>query len=135
MPLSPRFAAPPGPAPADGAAGAAPHGRTRAETKALAIHRLGRLRAKHFPSALLADSGMGLMLSLFIAELQGVVLSDRALGLANLMSTEEANSVIDDLVHAGLAVITGREPGRRTVGLTAVGSARTRGFVEEHPAV
>ncbi len=128
-------ASPPRVALADGTGDADRGARTRTEAKAIAIHRLGRLRAKHFPNALLADSGMALMLSLFVAELQVVVLSDRALGLANHMSREEANSIIDELVHAGLAVITGKEPGRRTVGLSPIGSARARGFIEDHPEV
>jgi predicted transcriptional regulator len=101
--------------------------------KATAIFRLGRLRAKHFPNGLLADSTMSLMLSLFIGEQQHIILSERTLALANQLSHEDAARIIENLVHAGLVVITGEEPGRRTVGLTPIGSARTRSFVEDHP--
>lgn len=103
--------------------------------KAIAIHRLGRLRAKHFPTMLLADDAMGLLLLLFAAERQGVQVSDRTLALANQLARDEANTMITRLVHAGLLVISGDETERRSVGLTPIGSARVRGFVNDHPAV
>jgi hypothetical protein len=107
----------------------------RYEAKAAAIHRLGRLRAKHFPTSLLADSAMSLLLSLFVAEQQDLTLSERTLALANQLSREEAAVIIDNLVHAGLSVISGEEPERRMVGRTPIGSARARGFVDDFPEV
>jgi len=105
------------------------------EAKAVRLHTLGRLRGKHFFTPVMADSAMGVMLSLLVGELQSARVSDTALALANMLSRAEAEALIDRLVHAGLAVITGFEPDRRTVGLTPLGSARMRSFVNDHPDV
>ena len=103
--------------------------------RATSIHRLGRMRSKHFRTGLLADSAMSLLLSLFIAERQAIEVKERALALANDLSVEEGASILDNLIHAGLVVISGNETERRTVGLTPIGSARTRSFVDDHPDV
>lgn len=105
------------------------------EAKATRMHMLGRLRSRHFFTPVMTDSAMDMMLSLFVGELQSSRVSDTALALANLLSSEETDLMIDKLVHAGLAIVTGEESGRRTVGLTPLGSARMRSFVNDHPDV
>jgi len=105
------------------------------EAKAARMHMLGRLRSKHFFAPVMADSAMDTMLSLFVGELQSSSVSDTALAVANLLSREETDLMIDKLVHAGLAIVTGEESERRTVGLTPLGSARMRSFVNDHPDV
>lgn len=105
------------------------------EAKAARLHRLSRLRGKHFLTQVMADSAMDVMLSLLVGELQSSIVSDTALAVGNLLSKEETEAVIDRLVQAGLAVVTGVEPDRRTVGLTPLGSARMRSFVNDYPDV
>lgn len=105
------------------------------EAKATRMHMLGRLRAKHFCVPVMADSPMDIMLSLFVGELQSSKVSATALAVGNLLSREETDLFIDKLVHAGLAVVTGQGSDRRTVGLTPLGSARMRSFVNDYPAV
>lgn len=105
------------------------------EAKATRMHALGRLRSKHFLAPVMADSAMDMMLSLFVGELQSSRVSDTALAVASLLSREETDLMIDKLVHAGLAVVTGEESERRTVGLTPLGSARMRSYVNDHPDV
>ena len=107
----------------------------RLEAKATRLHTLGRLRGKHFFTPVMADSPMDVMLSLFVGELQSNKVSDTALAVGNLLNREETDVIIDRLVQAGLAVITGHEPDRRTVGLTPLGSARMRSFVSDYPDV
>ena len=103
--------------------------------KAARIHALSRLRARYFTSRILADSAMDVMLSLFVGEVQEIELSEATLALANLLSRDEVTLLVNNLVHAGLAVVTGDEPERRTVGLTPIGSARTRSYVNDYPVV
>jgi hypothetical protein len=105
------------------------------ETKATRLHMLGRLRGKHFFTPVMADSAMDVMLSLFVGELQACAVSDTALAVGNLLNREETDRIVDKLVQAGLAVVTGIEPDRRTVGLTPLGSARMRSFVSDYPDV
>lgn len=105
------------------------------EAKAAHMHILGRLRGQHFFTPVMADSAMDVMLSLFVGELQSSPVSDTALAVGNLLSRTEADAVIDKLVQAGLAVVTGEMPDRRTVGLTPLGSARMRSFVSDYPDV
>ena len=105
------------------------------EAKATRLHTLGRLRGKHFFTPVMADSPMDVMLSLFVGELQSSKVSDTALAVGNLLNREETETIIDKLVQAGLAVVTGFEPDRRTVGLTPLGSARMRSFVSDYPDV
>ncbi len=105
------------------------------EAKATRLHMLGRLRGKHFFTPVMADSAMDVMLSLLVGELQSSKVSDTALAVGNLLSKEETSVVIEKLVQSGLAVITGVEPDRRTVGLTPLGSARMRSFVSDYPDV
>ena len=105
------------------------------EAKAARMHTLGRLRGKHFFTPVMADSAMDVMLSLLVGELQSSPVSDTALAVANLLSRDETETIIDKLVQAGLAAITGIEPDRRTVGLTPLGSARMRSYVGDYPDV
>jgi len=105
------------------------------EAKAAHMHMLGRLRGQHFLTPVMADSAMDVMLSLFVGELQSSPVSDTALAVGNLLSPAEADAVFDKLVQAGLAVVTGEMPDRRTVGLTPLGSARMRSFVSDYPDV
>lgn len=103
--------------------------------KSNAILRIARMRARHFPTDLLADDAMRLLLSLFVSEQQGIVLTERTLALANQLSREESSEIIQRLFHAGLVAISGNDTERRLVGLTPIGSARTRSFVDDHPDV
>ena len=105
------------------------------EAKAVNMHMLGRLRSKHFYAPVMADSAMNVMLSLFVGELQSSKVSDTALAVGNMLSPQEVDGFIDNLVQAGLAVVKGEEPDRRTVGLTPLGSARMRSFVSDYPEV
>jgi hypothetical protein len=105
------------------------------EAKATRMHMLGRRRAKHFFTPVMADSAMDVMLSLFVGELQSSTVSDTALAVGNMLSAAETDALIDRLVQAGLAVVTAIEPDRRTVGLTPLGSARMRSFVSDYPDV
>lgn len=105
------------------------------EGKAARMHAFGRLRGQHFGTALMADSAMDMMLSLFVGELQSSPVSDTALAVGNKLSREEADLMIDKLINAGLAAETGANPDRRTVGLTPLGSARMRSFVNDYPDV
>ncbi len=105
------------------------------EAKATRLHTLNRLRGKHFFTPVMADSPMDVMLSLFVGELQSNKVSDTALAVGNLLNREETDRIIDKLVQAALAVVTGFEPERRTVGLTPLGSARMRSFVSDYPDV
>lgn len=105
------------------------------EAKATRMHMLGRLRGQHFITPAMADSPMDVMLSLFVGELQSSPVSDTALAVGNLLNRVEVDAVIDKLVQAGLAVVTGEAPDRRTVGLTPLGSARMRSFVGDYPDV
>lgn len=104
-------------------------------SKAARMHMLGRFRGQHFVTPIMADSAMDVMLSLFVGELQNCDVSETALATANLLSRKETNALIDRLVQAGLAVLTGHEPDGRTVGLSPLGSARMRGFVNDYPDV
>lgn len=99
--------------------------------EAIRLHRIGRRRARHFGVPMLLDHGMNMMLSLLIAEIEQIVVSEDAVLLANEAPADADPMLIDTLVHAGLAAATGTKPGRRLVGLTPLGSARMRGFVTE----
>jgi len=114
---------------------AEPQADTRLESKAARMHMLGRLRGQHFFTPVMADTAMDVMLSLFVGELQSSPVSDTALAVGNLLTREETDAMIGTLVQAGLAVVTGIEPDRRTVGLTPLGSARMRSFVSDYPDV
>ena len=105
------------------------------ESKAARMHMLSRFRGQHFVTPVMADSAMDVMLSLFVGELQNCDVSETALATANLLSRKETGTLIDKLVQAGLAVLTGHEPDGRTVGLSPLGSARMRNFVNDYPDV
>lgn len=105
------------------------------EAKAARMHMLSRFRGQHFITPVMADSAMDVMLSLFVGELQNRDVSETALAMANLLGRKETSALIDKLVQAGLAVLTGHEPGGRTVGLSPLGSARMRNFVNDYPDV
>ncbi len=111
------------------------HREAVTEAKAARMHGLGRLRGKYFVAPVMGDSAMSMMLSLFVGELQSRTVSNMTLAVGSLLSREETDLMIDKLVSAGLAVITGFEPNRRTVGLTPLGSARMRSFVNDYPDV
>ncbi len=105
------------------------------EAKATRMHGLGRLRGKHFLIPVMADSAMDVMLSLLVGALQGIAVSDTALAVGNMLSREDTDLMIDKLVNAGLAAVVNHEGDRRTVGLTPLGSARMRSFVNDYPDV
>ena len=103
--------------------------------RAVRLHELAKLRDRHFRRAVMADSALALMLSLFLGELKSVSLTQSTLSLVNMIEDNEATGVIDSLIHAGLAAVTGETPERRTVGLTPLGSARMRSFVSDYPEI
>jgi len=55
------------------------------------------------------------------------------LSMVTLLDGDGAQQTIETLIHAGLAVVTGENPERRTVGLTPLGSARMRSYIMDHP--
>lgn len=105
------------------------------QAKAVRMHRNGRLRSKHFYTPVMADRSMDVMLTLFVGELQSCTLSETALAVGNMLSREELRSVTDKLIQAGLVLVSGAKHERRTVGLSALGSARMRSFVSDYPDV
>lgn len=103
--------------------------------RALRLHELVKVRDHHFRRSVMADSAMAMMLSLFLAELKFVSLTQSTLSLVNMLDEDEAHTIIESLIHAGLAVVTGENPERRSVGLTPLGSARMRSFVSDYPEI
>ena len=103
--------------------------------RAVRLHELVKVRDHHFRRSIMADRAMAVMLSLFLGELKSVSLTQGALSLVNMLDDDEASTVIESLIHAGLAAITGEIPERRTVGLTPLGSARMRSFVRDYPEI
>ncbi|CAN5262917.1 hypothetical protein BH10PSE13_BH10PSE13_13810 [soil metagenome] len=103
------------------------------ETKAEAMHALSQRRKRHFVSTALHDAGMTLMLTLFIAECRSIDAGEQSVLLANHIAPLEGAALIDTLVQAGLVVVTGTMPGRRSVGLTPLGSARMRAYIADFP--
>jgi hypothetical protein len=90
-----------------------------------------RHRDRHFRRSVMADAAMSIMLALFLAELRDIQITPATLALINLLEDCECQAVIDSLVQAGLADVTGDNSDRRTVGLTALGSARMRSYVSD----
>lgn len=80
------------------------------------------------------DAAMALMLTLFIGECHNVATGEQSLLLANQIAPKDGAVLIDTLVQAGLTVATGEMPGRRSVGLTPLGSARMRAYIADYPA-
>jgi hypothetical protein len=101
--------------------------------RAIRLHELVKVRDYHFRRSIMADSAMAMMLSLFLGELKSVSLTVSTLALVNMLDDDETHTIIESLIHAGLAVVTGVTPERGTVGLTPLGSARMRSFVRDHP--
>lgn len=102
--------------------------------RAVRLHELVKVRDHHFRRSVMADTAMAMTLSLFLGELKSVSLTQGTLALVNMLDDDEAHTVIESLIHAGLAVVTGANLERRTVGLTPLGSARMRSFVRDYPA-
>jgi hypothetical protein len=107
----------------------------RLEAKAQRLHDMVRERDRYFRRSIMADGTMGVMLSLFQAELKAVPLTEATLALINLLEGEEGRRIVESLVHAGLAAVTGENPERRSVGLTPLGSARMRSFISDYPDI
>lgn len=103
------------------------------EAKAERMHGLGRLRMRHLGTRIMSDNAMNVMLSLLIAEFRGLSAGEQSIILANYLAPLEGAALIDNLVQAGLTVATGKMPGRRTVGLTPLGSARMRAYISGFP--
>lgn len=110
-------------------------GNGRLEVKAQRLLDLAKQRDTYFRRSIMADHTMGVMLSLFLAELKAVPLTDTTLALVNLLEGDEGRGVVESLIHAGLVVVTGGNPERRTVGLTPLGSARMRSFISDYPDI
>jgi hypothetical protein len=103
--------------------------------RALRLHELVKVRDHHFRRSVMADNAMAMMLSLFLGELKSITLTRSTLALVNMLDDDESETVIHSLIQAGLAVVTGDIPERRSVGLTPLGSARMRSFVGNYPDV
>jgi hypothetical protein len=103
------------------------------EAKVAKLFDLTRRRDGVFRRSVMADGAMSVMLSLYLCELQSVELADSTLRLTNLLERDEVERVLEQLIQAGLAVVTGDKPDRRTVGLTPLGSARMRSFISDYP--
>ena len=103
------------------------------EARAETLHSLCQLRKRHFATPALHDGGMAVMLSLLIAECRSFDVGEQSVLLANDMPPLEGGATIDTLVQAGLVVVTGTMPGRRSVGLTPLGSARMRAYIAGFP--
>jgi hypothetical protein len=110
-------------------------GDDRLGAKAQRMLDLLRKRDACFRRAVMADSRMAVMLSLFLAELKSVPITQDRLGLITLLESDEGRMVVDALTHAGLVAVTGIDPERRMVGLTPLGSARMRSFISDYPDV
>jgi len=116
------------------ALGSVPTDDLELAVRAVRLHELVKVRDHHFRRSVMADTAMAMTLSLFLGELKSVSLTQGTLALVNMLDDDEAHTVIESLIHAGLAVVTGANLERRTVGLTPLGSARMRSFVRDYPA-
>lgn len=103
------------------------------EAKAQMLHDVGQLRKRHFVSPVMHDASMTVMLTLFIAECRSLDAGEQSVLLANHLPPREGAALLDTLVQAGLIATTGTMPGRRSVGLTPLGSARMRAYVAGYP--
>lgn len=101
--------------------------------KATRLHDLLKLRERHFRRAVMGDSAMAIMLSLFLGELKAIPLTSATLCLVNLLEASDCEAMLETLIQAGLAVVTEQSSERRTVGLTPLGSARMRSYVNDLP--
>lgn len=105
------------------------------ETKAQRLLELVRQRDTYFRRSVMADGTMSVMLSLFLAELKAVPLTQATLALVSLLEDAEGQGVVDSLIHAGLVIVSGDNSERCTVGLTPLGSARMRSFISDYPDI
>jgi hypothetical protein len=111
-------------------------------SKAVRMHRLNRLRDRHFLAAVMADSAMDVMLTLFIGELQDRAVDAASLAATNMLAPEEVAPLVDRLVQSGLVMSVGRDgpgPGRDgsgpRLGLSPLSSMQMRSFVGDYPDV
>ncbi len=81
--------------------------------RAVRLHELVKVRDYHFRRSVMADSAMAMMLSLFLGELKVVSLTVSTLALVNMLDDDETRTVIESLVQAGLAAVTGANAGTR----------------------
>ncbi|OJY71149.1 MAG: hypothetical protein BGP16_11170 [Sphingobium sp. 66-54] len=105
------------------------------EARARRLLGLARLRDEHFRRDVMGDGAMTVMLSLFLADRAAIPLTRANLALTNLLDGNEAERVVECLIHAGLVAQTGANPDRRTVGLTPLGSARMRSYISDYPDI
>lgn len=112
-----------------------PASATSLEVKAARLHHLSRMRQAQFSLPMLADQGMAVMLTLFVAGLQGRQVSEIELTRANMIPHQELDGLMDQLIQAGLVAVTDKSPGTRSIGLTPIGSARMRSYIDVLPAV
>lgn len=71
------------------------------ETKAQRLHTLVKRRDGYFRQSIMADSAMGVMLSLFLAELAAIPVSEANLALTNILEGSEARRVIESPYPCG----------------------------------
>lgn len=77
---------------------------TRLEAVAVFLHAASRRRARHFNSAVMTDAAMDIMLSVFVAQQHGRPIGRSALAMANVLTMDRTNALIDELVQANLIV-------------------------------
>ena len=115
--------------------GAATMRESATVAKATRLHDMLKLRERHFRRAVMADNAMAIMVSLFLGELKAIPITPATLRLINLLDAADCDAVLDTLIHAGLAAVTEHSSERQTVGLTPLGSARMRSYVNDLPDV
>lgn len=126
---------------AEGAAGAfvppslASAASPELERRARRLHALVKRRDACFMRPVLADHAMAVMLSLFIADLRDEPMTGRALALANLLEASQLSPLLEQLVEAGLVIISGEGDERRRIALSSAGSARMRSFISDFPDI
>jgi HD superfamily phosphodiesterase len=108
---------------------------TELAQRAVRLHDLIKLRDQHFRRTVMADSAMSIMLSLLLSEIQSVALTESTLTLVNFLDEGETRAILAQLIHAGLVEANGQDSERRSVGLSALGSARMRSYVSGHPQI
>lgn len=105
-------------------------------TKAMRMHRLSRARAETLVAPLLADHAMDVMLTLVIAQAQGLVTTVQAVLQANAIDATGGEELLRGLMRAGLASISeDANEIRRTVVLTPAGFGRMQGYISIYPDV
>lgn len=100
--------------------------------KARQIFALVEQRDRHFQHALMADSAMGVMLSLFLAEFSTGSNAEAEPAQAVARQGREEQAVIDALLEAGLIEVSADDV-QKHLALTPLGAGRMRSFISAYP--